>query len=389
VSLRGPRADQVEVYLFGPGYGECVLVHLGNGEWMVVDSCTEPRSRRVPALDYLRSIDVDPASAVKLIVATHWHDDHIRGLARVLEACPAAEFVASQALRHDEFLVLVDAVEARPTQQKVTSGVREFGKILDVLDERAAAAGGRRQQKFAGADRRLMIGPTSGTAGPVTWEVHSLSPSDTAFYLALQSISKLIPTSGPKRRVAARRPNHTAVALLVRAGGVFVLLGADLEETGDPTDGWSAIVASTGRPTGRAGIFKVAHHGSSNGHHQSVWSDMLNVNPVAVLTPFVRGDVRLPGPDDVKRICSLTEHAYSTAMTTRKKPRLAAQMASKTRPGGVISVREVSGPSGQLRVRVSAVVPGANPEVQRIGSGTKLSELYPPPRRRRGTSKGA
>ena len=40
-----PRTDELEVSLFGPGVGECVIVHLGAGEWMVVDSCLDPATR--------------------------------------------------------------------------------------------------------------------------------------------------------------------------------------------------------------------------------------------------------------------------------------------------------------------------------------------------------
>lgn len=36
--LTGPRLDEIEVSLLGPGYGESVVVHMGGGEWMVVDS---------------------------------------------------------------------------------------------------------------------------------------------------------------------------------------------------------------------------------------------------------------------------------------------------------------------------------------------------------------
>jgi hypothetical protein len=29
-----PTADQIELTLFGPGYGECAVVHLGNNRWV-------------------------------------------------------------------------------------------------------------------------------------------------------------------------------------------------------------------------------------------------------------------------------------------------------------------------------------------------------------------
>ena len=57
------------------------------------------RRRVQPALEYLQRIGHNPASSVRLIVATHWHDDHIRGLAEVVRTCAAADFYCSSALR--------------------------------------------------------------------------------------------------------------------------------------------------------------------------------------------------------------------------------------------------------------------------------------------------
>ena len=102
-----PHADEVEVSLFGPGFGECILVHLGSGNWLLVDSCFDQRRRVQPALAYLRRIGHDPASTVRLVVATHWHDDHIRGLTEVVRTCEAADFYCSSALRPTEVLTVI------------------------------------------------------------------------------------------------------------------------------------------------------------------------------------------------------------------------------------------------------------------------------------------
>src|SRR3954447_12601863 len=81
-----PREDEVEVTVLGPGRGECVLVHLGAGDWMIVDSCQPGGHRaRHPALEYLMDIGAD-LGKVTLIVASHWHDDHIRGLETLVSA---------------------------------------------------------------------------------------------------------------------------------------------------------------------------------------------------------------------------------------------------------------------------------------------------------------
>jgi len=42
-----PEADVVEVSIFGPGKGESVLIHLGNGKWIMIDSCIDPQDGNV------------------------------------------------------------------------------------------------------------------------------------------------------------------------------------------------------------------------------------------------------------------------------------------------------------------------------------------------------
>jgi len=98
-----PAADEVEVSIFGPGYGECVVVHIGNGDWLVIDSCLEGKAKRAVALEYLESLGVDVASAVRVVVATHWDDDHIVGLADICRASVSAKFVCSAAMTSEQF----------------------------------------------------------------------------------------------------------------------------------------------------------------------------------------------------------------------------------------------------------------------------------------------
>lgn len=113
-------------------------------------------------------------------------------------------------------------------------------------------------------------------------------------------------------RVVARGPNHLAIVIWIAIGPVNVLLGADLEETTSEGTGWSVIVSSKNRPPGRASIFKVAHHGSQNGHNADVWQQMLANEPFAILTPYTRGS-RLPQQADRDRLTGLTSNAYTTA----------------------------------------------------------------------------
>jgi len=128
-----PSQNELEVSAFGPGYGECIVVHLGYGEWAIIDSCIDNFTNFPAALSYLNEIGVNPKVAVKIVVATHWHDDHIRGLGAIVSSCENAEFVCSNALLTKEFVTLVKAYGETPGMAK---GVKEFDKVIEVLEER-------------------------------------------------------------------------------------------------------------------------------------------------------------------------------------------------------------------------------------------------------------
>ena len=130
---KSPDRDELEVTLLGPGYGESVVLHIGDGNWIIVDSCIDGNGDPRP-LQYVESLGVDPSRAVGLIVATHWHDDHIRGMARLVELCPAAQFCCASALCREEFLTLVGALEGRHFSAS-GSGLRELHGVFSRLVE--------------------------------------------------------------------------------------------------------------------------------------------------------------------------------------------------------------------------------------------------------------
>lgn len=264
-----PQPDEIEVTLLGPGFGEAVVVHLGSNKWLLVDSCIDPATGRAAALDYLAQIGVQARSAVDMVVATHWHDDHIRGLSQVLEICPDALFCCSSAMQAPELGEMVEAYARQPLGT-IGTGVGEIGRILHVMGARGQIV------KLATSSRLLRSSPGSPPAN-MNFEIHSLSLSDAETQRAILNLPRALEKQ-TKRRAFARNPNHFSVVLWLKIGNVRVLLGADLEETGVPTQGWQAIVGDTTRPPGKASAFKVPHHGSTTGYHQPVWEQLLEQN---------------------------------------------------------------------------------------------------------------
>jgi glyoxylase-like metal-dependent hydrolase (beta-lactamase superfamily II) len=124
---RVPEINELEITIFGPGIGEALAVHLGNNEWLLVDSCRVGNAKRPATLEYLESIGVNPAQAVRLIVATHWHNDHIGGLSQIVKSCPNARFVCPAVLASKEFRSLIELQNA---DNSFRSDTTEFEAIL-------------------------------------------------------------------------------------------------------------------------------------------------------------------------------------------------------------------------------------------------------------------
>ena len=328
-----PDAGEIEVTVIGPGYGETVVLHLGGGSWIIVDSCRDDDGTP-ESLAYLDEIGVDASHQVHLIVATHWHDDHIDGIAETMAMCSRAIFCCSGALRRTEFLTAVAAFDE--SEQSVPgSGMRELHEVFDHLWAT------KRVPMFALADRRVLrIDET---------EVWALSPNDRRFRDFLRNIGQMIPdVRKSAKRVPTPGANAMSVVLDVRAGDAEVLLGADLERSG-----WRAILNSRTRPELRAGVFKLPHHGSADADEPGVWKSILEFDAHAVLTPWTLAGRTLPTADDVRRILSRTPHAWTTARPGRsRRPRQPKAVERTVRDIGGKRVEDAAA-RGMVRMRRS------------------------------------
>jgi beta-lactamase superfamily II metal-dependent hydrolase len=343
VRANSPAADELEISVFGPGRGECVVAHVGNGSWIVVDSCTPASSARPVALSYLGSIGVS-TDRVDLIVATHWDSDHIQGIADVLAACPNARFACSD---KDMSLAMLDAVAKTRHSTWSKTGFSEFSRALKVLQDRAVR--GQRKQS---------IGPTRAVEGTVLLArpatITALSPSSGTSALTDHELMDFLPsTDRAARKAVSVSSNERAVVLLVEAGCRSALLGSDLEQAKNPAVGWSAIVASPVRPQVKSEVFKVAHHGSSGADNPDVWTQMLNDTPIACLTPFAMGSGSIPRPADIRRLLLRSNRIYC-AFPPRGLPPPKRDPTVERMAREVAHNRRVAhGEAGQIRVRCS------------------------------------
>jgi len=343
-----PADNELEISIFGAGLGECIVVHLGEGRWMVVDSCLNPTTRQPVALAYLRSLGLKVERDVIAVVVTHWHDDHTRGASAVLDACKSAEFWCSSAFNKQEFFEVVASAGQIVLEAHAGSGADEISRIFEVLRSRRSNGGRTVSPEYAKANTVVFRRPAVADVPACT--VEALSPSSTTVTRGLISFAPR--PREPKRSLPNPGPNELSVALHVQFGSVAALLGADLEIGSSDDVGWRAVVRNPRLPLQKAAIVKVPHHGSRGADHGPVWDSMITTDPNVGLTPFHSSG--LPTQDDVARLRQRAGRVFHASPKAPRRVQL-DRTAERTLEG--VRIRERMGELGHIRFRI---VPGGD-----------------------------
>ncbi|MER7712540.1 ComEC/Rec2 family competence protein [Streptomyces werraensis] len=178
------------------GQGDALVLAAGEGSGVVVDAGPDPES-----VDRcLRSLGV---TRVPLVVLTHFHADHVAGLTGVLRGRE------------------VGGIGTTALEEPADQAVAVRG---------AAAAAGLPVTRIVAGERRR--------TGDLSWEVVWPPPGD---------------------HPVAEGPNDASVAMLVRTGGLRLLLLGDLE----PPAQRALARSPAARHLAGVDVLKVAHHGSA------------------------------------------------------------------------------------------------------------------------------
>jgi beta-lactamase superfamily II metal-dependent hydrolase len=323
-----PADDELEVIVFGRGDGESIALHLGHGRWMVVDSCLDA-DERPAALTYLESLDVDPATAIRLVVVSHWDSDHVGGVSKLFEAAEAADFACASTLQDRELVELIR--ERGEPQAEPKRTIDHFASVFETLRERGRSV-------------------VWGVRGTVLWEepdvrVWSLAPSGAVH---TRSLIKLIENTPPGADVKTDRRNYLSMVLWIEAGDhQRILIGGDLEKR--PRRAWDAVVESPGRRGELGHVFKVPHHGSETGYRKRVWDEMLVPQVPAAVTAFKSSS--LPTQKDRARLLRATRTVYLAGDRAEAPPRSEDTrqiVTDSTASGGTTPL---TGPLGRIRLR--------------------------------------
>jgi len=363
-SFASPKADDFELTIFGPGVGECILMHLGDGRWFVIDSCRFPRSKTPAALAYLEKLKIDPSLAIQYILATHWHDDHVKGLADIVRRCPQATFAMSAALEHEQFFQLVYEADESNKLVEASSTASEFADILD---------------HFAEVGREIVSPDIFASEGTILYlggmdesiRIQALSPSSAAITSCKTDVVAKLMTNSPTRCFRRFDPNDLSVAVQVSTPVFDLLLKADLENSDSEHLGWQAVLSSKVRTKRTSQVVKVGHHGSVNAHNQDVWNSMLDRNPIAVITPYSRLAKPLPREQDVQRIKTFTNELYATTWPPSNRPPRRRGVDSDVKSATKVR-RALHRDPGFVRVRFSLSETLSMPTIERYGSAKQL-----------------
>ena len=325
-----PNSDEIEITVFGPGYGECIVIHIGSSKWIIIDSCLDDDGEPA-ALSYLKSLGVQFERDVVSVMATHWHDDHIKGLSHVVKTCSQARLSFSSALTNAEILAFFSVHENQPVHKLDRGATELLACLRHSLDN-------KRPIKPLLEDTIVVdFGPEFLAHGK-RLELRALSPSGRRISEFISSINKFAATmhGKTKTRLTAQNRNDLSVVTLLTVGEEAVLLGADLEESGHIEKGWQAIVEARRGKEPRASLFKVPHHGSAGAHNSDVWSELLTVGPKSIVAPWKNGNRQLPADDDRERIRSLSSNAYITSTGSHSvKRRYSSEIVRFIRTSGV------------------------------------------------------
>jgi hypothetical protein len=227
----GPfRADLLYLVVFGPGYGESVMLRVPDIGWVIVDSLR--LGSVTPALELLDDLG-EPWAAIAL---THPHRDHYRGIESLLHRDGGGPVGLTQAS--------LDVLEA---------------SLLDGDDQGEAS-------QLGGA--AAAIDAMESYWDAVTdseWPLESGQLRRIGDHLCIEP---LWPTPAYLDAIEVDTPpnvNYASCAMLVTWHRVRLVLGADL-----PIDGWTEAITVAGVDVGEHAALKVPHHGSLGSLHPAL-----------------------------------------------------------------------------------------------------------------------
>lgn len=305
--------SSVNIIVFGPGYGESIVIYLPDLGWGIIDSCLINFKKRKynPALEYLKQLNVD---RLAFLILTHPHLDHYKGIEHILfhysGAIDRIGYYSGEGLKEYASYLARKKILNEP-------GLKTFSDIF-LLIEKAKKSGANIIKL---SERKEVI--RKGLYKNNTIEMISLSPSEDSEKKYIERLYKFIPKvkGASIKDLKDSEQNIISSAIWCEINNVRFIFGSDLEN-GTNFSGWSGVLNNLDSPNLSATFVKIPHHGSPNAFNENIWKIFSNDSkvPVSVTTPYIKSRALRPDPVILKKISNYTKNIYVTSKFNFKSP---------------------------------------------------------------------
>jgi len=316
LEIGSPERDEVELAIFGPGYGESIVIHIPKIGWGIVDCCEFGKfsSKIVPPLEYLIYQNVNN---IAFLILTHPHADHFNGMEKIISnyigKIDRICRYTGESVRELTAYLTHRGIKGNP-------GAKKFSIILEAFNK---AVSNGAERRYLGANTQIIPAQKRTVNGkPIKIEVLSLSPlaEDEEVYNNLLK-DALVEPGKELRQIPDRQHNLIASAIRIAVGKVVVILGSDVEKGESQNSGWHGIMNSIDSSNMCIKMLKVPHHGSPNAYCKNAWEEHCKLGKIiSIITPYSRGVGPRPSEKDIKRISHYSEYIGITSQLKFLRP---------------------------------------------------------------------
>ena len=417
-----PAIDEIEVTLLGgvTGFGECILVHIGNGDWICVDCCININTGNCIPLEYLNEIGVNVSNHLLYIICTHWHDDHIKGLSQLISACSSnTKFALSCSDDREKFIFeLLKDIDYQG-KSKVLDELNETFKILNVknieikrlkqdififdinnikayalspgefiieaLDREIATAQRnyhrilQQLQTVKFIDKSLIVDANNiecktmnELSRLINDKIDNIEEPNEIDNSSSEDLLKFKDT----RKI---NQNNRCVVLQISFNNHNIILGADLEDTmsSNGVTAWQIVANSTSLKGITSSLFKIPHHGSVTGYCEKFINRFIKPDATMKLTGWTLGDKAIPEKKMLQKYYSHSKELYITTTKTLKKINTEKnKFIKKEMDKTTDAIYEIPSEIGIIRSRMKINSTNDKWNTDCFGSAVKISPEY-------------
>ncbi len=302
-NLSIPNNGSVDVIIFGKGIGESILIKSKSGDYILIDSFINDDTKRPICLDYFDKFKISYHN-LKLIIITHWHNDHIKGLAEIIKNVGKdVKIVLNPIIKNDRYN---DYLSKKSKQQN--SDCSEFVQVMSLIEEYDI------NRIIALNNREIYCADKNDIA------LFALSPQDEEFsgyidYLLTEKLPK-------ENNYHVPDDNLLSIVVLMTINEESFLFAGDMETRSNEKLGWKAVINNYSKRYDKSSWYKVSHHGSITGDCDDIWNKLLQSKPISFTTLF--NNCYLPTDEDIERLTKKSKDLYVIGNKSKRAKELEA-----------------------------------------------------------------